>query len=278
MLPLYPDEARTCGAFTMVEIALSLAIIGFALVAIVGVLPVGLQVQQENREETVVIQDAQIWWSALQSQARGYEDVTNAVEQIVIWWADWSMDGTLLGQGRDIYTRTNCDVTSLSPPPVLWLTNAQIILGLLSTPRYIYLPDALQTAAYRSNYVVAYVRAMNGPAVDKFPQRDPAVQELAFRYRLVSEIVPFREWDTNWVAFYAPGLDPAEVAQRSNYWWVARNLHANLHEIRLLFRWPLRPNGDVGNGRMVLRGTISGARSNWGPLYYYQLGTLARHP
>jgi len=30
---------NTCAAFTMIEIALSLAIIGFALVAIIGVLP-----------------------------------------------------------------------------------------------------------------------------------------------------------------------------------------------------------------------------------------------
>jgi hypothetical protein len=45
-------------AFTMVEIAISLAVIGFALVAIIGVLPRGLRVQRENREETIINQDA----------------------------------------------------------------------------------------------------------------------------------------------------------------------------------------------------------------------------
>ena len=38
--------------FTMVEVAISLAIIGFALVAVIGILPAGLNVQKENREET----------------------------------------------------------------------------------------------------------------------------------------------------------------------------------------------------------------------------------
>ncbi|MBI2947111.1 MAG: type II secretion system protein, partial [Verrucomicrobia bacterium] len=51
------NAAPRCAGFTMVEIALSLAIIAFALVAIIGVLPAGVKVQQENREETVINQD-----------------------------------------------------------------------------------------------------------------------------------------------------------------------------------------------------------------------------
>ena len=38
----------------MIEIALCLAIIGFALVAIIGILPAGMQVQKDNREDTIV--------------------------------------------------------------------------------------------------------------------------------------------------------------------------------------------------------------------------------
>lgn len=45
-------------AFTMVEVALSLAIVAFAMVAIIGVMPAGLTVQKENREDTVISQDA----------------------------------------------------------------------------------------------------------------------------------------------------------------------------------------------------------------------------
>jgi len=41
-----PVGGRQLRAFTMIEIALCLAIIGFALVAIIGVLPTGMGVQK----------------------------------------------------------------------------------------------------------------------------------------------------------------------------------------------------------------------------------------
>ena len=47
-------QAISLAAFTMMEIAISLAVIGIALVAIIGVLPIGMNVQQTNREETIV--------------------------------------------------------------------------------------------------------------------------------------------------------------------------------------------------------------------------------
>ena len=42
----------------MIEIAICLAIIGVALVGIIGVLPYGMNTQRDNREETVIGQDA----------------------------------------------------------------------------------------------------------------------------------------------------------------------------------------------------------------------------
>src|SRR5687767_4925350 len=45
------------GGFTMVEIAICLAVIGFALVAILGVLPLGIQVQTDNRQDTIIAHD-----------------------------------------------------------------------------------------------------------------------------------------------------------------------------------------------------------------------------
>ena len=44
----------------MVEIAICLAIIGIALVAIIGVLPIGMNTQRDNREETIINQDATV--------------------------------------------------------------------------------------------------------------------------------------------------------------------------------------------------------------------------
>jgi type II secretory pathway pseudopilin PulG len=44
------NRTRRQNAFTMVEIALCLAIVGFALVVIMGVLPLGGQAQKKNRK------------------------------------------------------------------------------------------------------------------------------------------------------------------------------------------------------------------------------------
>jgi prepilin-type N-terminal cleavage/methylation domain-containing protein len=71
-------------AFTLVEIAISLAVIGIALVAIVGVLPAGLDVQRQNRERTVINQDATIFMEAIRNGARGADDLTNYVYQVEV--------------------------------------------------------------------------------------------------------------------------------------------------------------------------------------------------
>src|SRR3972149_5103108 len=81
-------------AFTMVEIAIALAVIGFALVAIIGVLPAGMNVQKENREETVINQDASIFLQAIRSGARGLDDLTNYVIAITNNWAEYSTNAT----------------------------------------------------------------------------------------------------------------------------------------------------------------------------------------
>src|SRR5258708_308441 len=72
------------GGFTMVEIAISLAVIGFALVAIIGILPTGMQVQRENREETVIAQDAMVLMDAIRNGAQGMDDLTNYVQSIAV--------------------------------------------------------------------------------------------------------------------------------------------------------------------------------------------------
>src|ERR1041385_6854527 len=76
-----PRLQRTA-AFTMVEIAISLAVIGFALVAIIGVLPRGLRAGRENREETVINQDAAVRLTAIRNGALGMDDLTNYVYEI----------------------------------------------------------------------------------------------------------------------------------------------------------------------------------------------------
>jgi len=272
LVPAAPRASRvTQSAFTMVEIALSLAIIGFALVAVIGVLPTGLNVQRENREETIINQDANVWLSALRNGARGYNDLTNYVDAITNFWTRFNPDGSVNSQGRDGFERIGSDIRSLSPAPFLPLTNGYTIIGLLSTPKYEYrnLDDVARKFVARSNYVIAYVRAMSGAATEKFPQDSADVRELAFRYRMISEVVPHTQWDTNWVSWNTPGLLPAEAVARSNYWWVASRLYQNLHDVRLTFRWPLLPRGKTGNGRQVFRATTGGILTNQPPLFHF---------
>src|SRR5205809_5047379 len=74
----------TRAGFTMVEIALSIAVVAFALVAILGVLPTGMTVQKDNRDDNVINQEGRYWLEAIRSGARGIEDLTNYVESITI--------------------------------------------------------------------------------------------------------------------------------------------------------------------------------------------------
>jgi prepilin-type N-terminal cleavage/methylation domain-containing protein len=70
--------------FTLIEIALCLGIIGFALIAIVSSVPTATAIQKRNRAETFINEDAMYWMEALRSGARGLDDLTNFVDEIVV--------------------------------------------------------------------------------------------------------------------------------------------------------------------------------------------------
>ena len=76
---------RGQGGFTMIELAICLGIIAFALIAIIGVLPVGINVQKDNREETIINQDGMYWMEAIRSGAIGMNELTNHVVFIEIY-------------------------------------------------------------------------------------------------------------------------------------------------------------------------------------------------
>src|SRR5450756_204594 len=96
-----PDTA----AFTMVEIAICLAIIGFALVAIIGVLPLGMNTQRDNREETIINQDATVLIEAVRNGTHGANDLTNYVYAITNHWASYKVNGNV-NNGINGYTYT----------------------------------------------------------------------------------------------------------------------------------------------------------------------------
>lgn len=137
----------------MVEIAICLAVIGFALVAIIGILPTGMQVQRDNREDTIINQDGTYFMEAIRSGAQGLNELTNYVEEII--------HTNLTAQTVDRFAN---------------FTSGREIIGLLSYP------------GDEDIEVRAIVRAISGSAAEK----PPAATDVAFRYQLRVQNKTFR--------------------------------------------------------------------------------------
>jgi prepilin-type N-terminal cleavage/methylation domain-containing protein len=115
--------------FTLVEIALCIAIIGFALVAIIGVLPTGMRVQQENREDTLINQDAQYLIEAIRS------GVTGPAAGVLLSYVDQVQFGTtnyVRGGGSDQYSNGFELIGLLSRPAVVQRAILRNISGTAS--------------------------------------------------------------------------------------------------------------------------------------------------
>jgi type II secretory pathway pseudopilin PulG len=195
-------------AFTMIEIAISVAVIAFALVAIIGVLPAGLQVQKENREDTLLAQDGTYFMEAIRSGSYGLDELATYVSRIEINGATYSN----FNSGAEV-------------------------VGLLSTP---------------GTTNVATVRAIAGALAEK----GPATADVAFRYQLQVQIMPFEPM---------PPTTTNAIPENAV-------LRAKLHEVRMLFRWPILANGTLGNGRQILRSLVGGdfvTQTNNNTIYYY---------
>ena len=218
--------------FTMIEVALSLGILVFALVAIIGVLPSGMKVQRENREQTIINQDLAYLLEAIRSGSKGVDDLTNYVESITVQ----------RGTARTTYTNTIGNTAGF-----LRLTNAQHIVALLSTPKYEWLPNGTR----RLNWVTARMRAITGNALDK----GKGMQEFALRYEVRSEVVPYAKEAA------ATNIPPALATLVGGEVLRAVNLRDGLYEVSLTARWPLFQKGatwDVGRSRRTMRTLVSG--------------------
>ena len=184
----------------MVEIALSIAVVAFALVAILGVLPTGMTVQKENRDDNVINQEGRYWLEALRSSSKGLEDITNYVESITI---------------TNLTTRKS--VTFDNPKDLLRPID---MIALLSTPKFFR--DGLET-----NRVTARVKAITGPAAEK----GPLTNEFSFRYELQVEVTPSLMSTSDPAQFAALARTLHElrvtlrwpVVQRGNGWFVGNS-------------------------------------------------------
>ena len=219
-----PASRRGTRAFTMVEIAISLAVVAFALVAILGVLPTGLQVQRDNREETIINHDGAYILEAMRSGNDRMGLLSNALYLLQ------------MNFHRETPEFINNDNHTLG---------GQQIVGLLSTPRRPNGTDGVSN-------VVAWVRALNGTAVDQ----DPDGRELAFRYQMVAEIQPY--------IAYPPDITNSVSTNELARIWA---LQGGLHEIRLTLRWPLYrdnvnapENARVGTKRRTFRALVAGSQ------------------
>lgn len=239
-------------AFTMMEIAISLAIIGIALVAIIGVLPIGVNVQQSNRQQTIIGQDASVIAEDIRNGSLGANDLTNYIYAITNSWMEFNpLNNSVITHGVNGYTYAQAYVENNYPPtyplPTGALTNGANIIGLLSMPEFtdVYgnLTANIYTANYYSNHVVAYAYAISGTAVEKPPQDNTLIQQDSLGYRLFVENTP-EATETN--IFYT-GV--------TNY--DSQLLNA-VHELRLTFLWPQQPNGTLGPNRQTFRTLIAG--------------------
>jgi type II secretory pathway pseudopilin PulG len=257
-----PDNAAVFGrnrrgarAFTMIEIAISLAIIGFALAAIVGILPLGMSTQKQNREETIINQDNQVLMDAIRNGARGFDDLTNYVIAITNSYVGYNEHEQPNGtQGTYWYTPTGSSTSQQYP-----LNSGTRIVGLLSTPTYVFLYEGGTYKGYLSNRVTGYFRAMSGLASEKYPQDNTDVKNLAFTYRVVSEIVPY--WtnyvDPSWLVYPGYAAGSSNAIAWTNYMNTIAILQQNLRDVRLSYRWPMLARGGVGPSQQSYRTLVS---------------------
>jgi len=148
--------------FTMVEIALCIGIIGFALVAIIGVLPAGLQVQRDNREETIINNDVKVLLEAMRGGGKG------AVPPVLL--ANFESIGFSSGGMGVIYTN--------GPGANEYDTDFEVV-GLMSRP---------STANDLGRPTTNVIRAFTGALADK--GASVGSKQFAFTYRLEVTIDP----------------------------------------------------------------------------------------
>jgi hypothetical protein len=258
--------------FTMVEIAIAIGVIGFALVAIIGILPAGLNVQKDNREDTLISQDAPYFLDAIRNGAV----VSNNAAGNYVYYGPQSLDFlTNYVQSIQFVYVVNGVRTSTNTFPnrkFPRLTGAEII-GLLSSPQINY-----SASDFSSNYfdTIATVRALSGPATEQNGQNSV----MAFTYQMEVMIAPFN-------SFAPPTVNPSLTPDSNQYVMALyRNVEAytnatlpqaslpnqpyrqafmaaqgalsyNLFDVRLRFSWPVLPNGGVGPGHQTYRTLIA---------------------
>jgi len=234
----------------MVEIAICIAVVAFALVAIIGVMPTGLQVQRQNREDTIMAQEGKLWLEAIRGGSLGLDYLTNYVDQI------------------DVATVQKLPSQGYSPPAIdtyryvgfnggRGFQSGRDVVGLLSLPGLYRTGQAPTNFEFSAISTVAYVRTLTGSAAEK-----AGTNEFALRYRLRSEVRPFSALTGMNLDLDQPGLSDAHKEARRAAILRGVALGVNLYELRLAPDWPVYQRGnrlEVGGNRKTFRTLVSGS-------------------
>ncbi len=267
---------KSTDGFTMIEIAISLAIVAVAMVAILGILPAGLTVQQENREDTIMDLEAEYYMQLIRNSgmANGPLNIGQHVDQITITRTN-HVSGAA---NTTLYNRNN--TTGLG---TTW-DSRQVIRKLLSTPSWDLgsenlklIPDAVFSpqngvSITEENEVRAVIRAISGNAIDTAP----AFQDSAFRYELKVSIHPVLT--PAMFSGFGPQAGASQVFQDLNQQGPQGQgellrqaaLNQNLWEVQLEMRWPVN-NFDTVAGTYITGNNSRTYRT-------YVAGTLAVDP
>ena len=241
---LLSNRVRARGAgtrgFTMVEIAIALGVIAIALIAIIGVMPIGVNVQRTNEDDTIINQDGKLWLEAICSGARGLHYLTNHVEAI------WITNISATASQVTLHTNSPGATRAGNPAVDGSLTNGVRILGLLSRPKLLFTNTP---PGFVTNQIAAYVHAISGSAAEQ--NTFARSNRMDFMYRLTSEIVPLTPFPPVLTNFTAPKLSAPEQVIRSNNWLLARNAAVNAYDVCLTLQGPVIHRG-ASQGYQVL--------------------------
>lgn len=222
---------RERSAFTMVEIAICIAVVSIAMIAIIGVLPAGLNVQRLNREEAFLTQDAELLLNAIRGGQSRLQELTNFADRV-----------TLIREYPGAVKLTNYyhgPLVAGAPNNSDQFTNAFQIIGLISRPKYTLEPSVSSPDPVPvTNTVRLEMRTMSGsmsdhPVIRSGGSRtlgsDPRI-DFAFRYLVTIETVIRRPT-------YVFG-DPTRPQD---------TMANGVAEVRLSLEWPLLRNGTDPN-------------------------------
>jgi len=249
--------------FTMIEIAISLAIIGFALVAIVGILPLGLNVQKDNREDTIASQDGQYFMDLLRYGRQGTRDIDGQALDFLTNYVESINVKTYVGNNL-VFTQLISDFTITTPTTAganQSLTNGHVIVGMLSIPKYQPADQAVYPGMLERNDVVATVRAMSGSALEQ----NGGNKVVAFKYQMEVTLMPYST--TPWLNYNNTNyqVGNSDFLSQTNQTQVQTQLHYwqnSMIDARLQFSWPVLPNNAIGPNRKFFRTLVSGHFQN----------------